>query len=240
MKLTVVGCSGSYPAPGNSSSCYLVEHEGVAIVLDLGNGSFGQLQRHIDIADDNALSAVLISHLHADHYIDLTAMSVARGRRPCGPMPLLPVYGPSSWPDVVKRPAFELQQLRDTTIGPFSIRVARVAHPGESYAIRVEAGGRSLVYSGDTGPCNALIDLARDADLALFEAAWTEPDDKPHPVDLHLTAREAAQHARRANVGSLVLTHLSPWVDRDASEDQARSAWEGPLRIAEPGFTIEV
>ena len=91
------------------------------------------------------------------------------------------------------------------------------------------------MYSGDTGPTDALVDLAREADLALFEASFLDGDNPP---DLHLSAREAAVHATRAGVGSLILTHLVPWNDPDASRQQA--TFEGPMELAASGQVWEI
>jgi ribonuclease BN (tRNA processing enzyme) len=122
------------------------------------------------------------------------------------------------------------------TIGPFSIAVARVAHPVPAYGIRVAAGGASLVYSGDTGPCEALVELSRGADLALYEASFlTGPGNAP---DLHLTAAQAAEHAARAAVPRLLLTHLVAWNDPATSYAQAREAYDGELALAAPGMVV--
>jgi ribonuclease BN (tRNA processing enzyme) len=252
VRLTVIGCAGSFPSPQSPASCYLLEHDGVAIALDLGNGALGPLQARSDI---RSLEAVVLSHLHADHCLDLTSMYVARKYHPEGP-PLVPlaVHGPSGTGQRIadayrttraERVAGLEQVLRfvDHTplairIGPFAVSVARVAHPVEAYAIRVEAGGTALVYSGDTGPCDALVDLSRGADLALFEASFlTGPNN---PRDLHLTAAEAGEHAARAGVPRLVLTHLVTWNDQQASQSEARATYDGELLLAAPGMVVEL
>jgi len=115
-------------------------------------------------------------------------------------------------------------------IGPFRVETAPMAHPVPCFAMRVSAGDTSLVYSGDTGPTQALVDLSRGADLALFEASFLDGDNPP---DLHLSAREAAEHAHRAGVGQVVLTHLVPWNDPSLTREQA--LFDGPLNLAESG-----
>ncbi|MFM9136169.1 MAG: MBL fold metallo-hydrolase, partial [bacterium] len=122
-------------------------------------------------------------------------------------------------------------------IGPFTVTVARVRHPVEAYGLRVEAGGRSVVYSGDTGPTPALVDLARDADVALFEASLLDGMEMP---DVHMTGRQSAELAAQAGVGTLVLTHLVPWHDPAILERQAREAFTGDLRLAASGMTIDL
>jgi ribonuclease BN (tRNA processing enzyme) len=250
VQLTIIGCAGSFPSPQSPASCYLLEHEGASLVLDLGNGSLGPLYARTDI---RALDAIVLSHLHADHCLDLTSLHVARKYHPEGP-PLVPlaVHGPSGTArriaDAYRTTRAEPTHLEQVfrfvdhtpvpiRIGPFRVTVARVAHPVEAYAIRVEAGGASLVYSGDTGPCDALVDLARGADLALFEASFL---DGPNPRDLHLTAAEAGTAAAAAGVPRLLLTHLVAWNDAQESLAQARATYDGELALAAPGMVVQL
>jgi ribonuclease BN (tRNA processing enzyme) len=246
MRLTIVGCAGSFPGPDSPASCYLVEHDGHRIVLDMGNGAFGHLQRHTDVY---AIDGVVLSHLHADHCLDIAAYYVARKYHPDGPKPVIPVLGPTGTAERMAR-AYDLPpeegmhgefEFRDhvdeTEIGPFRIRTARVNHPVETYGIRVEAGGRSLVFSGDTGSCDPLVELARGTDLALFEASFLSryPD---LPPNLHLTAAQAADHATRAGVDKLILTHLVPWTPQDETLEEADAVFGGALALAAPGLAV--
>lgn len=246
MRVTVIGCAGSFPGPSSPSSCYLVEHDGFALVLDLGNGALGALQRYASLDD---IDAVALSHLHADHCLDLCSFYVYRRYHPEGPRPRIPVYGPAGTADRMARaydlPAqpgmngeFEFRSYdAPLRIGPFTVTVARVRHPVEAYGLRVEADGRSLVYSGDTGPTPALVDLARGVDVALFEASLLDGMEMP---DVHMTGRQAAELAAQADVGTLVLTHLVPWHDTEVLERQAREAFTGDLRLAASGMTIDL
>ena len=248
MRLTVVGCAGSYPGPDSPASCYLVEHDGHSVVLDMGNGAFGPLQKFVDVLN---VDAVVLSHLHADHCLDLTSYYVWRRYRPEGPAHAIPVLGPTGSADRLAR-AYDLPHtpgmhgefyFRDhvevTEVGPFRITTAPAAHPVEAYSIRVEAGGRSLVFSGDTGPTDALVDLARGADLALFEASFLSRYEDL-PPDLHLTAAQSAEHATRAGVQRLVLTHLVPWTPRDETQEEAAAAYDGELMLATSGLAVDV
>jgi ribonuclease BN (tRNA processing enzyme) len=248
MRLTIVGCAGSFPGPDSPASCYLLEHDGHRIVLDLGNGAFGALQRHTDVY---GVDAVSLSHLHADHCLDLTSYYVARRYHPDGPKGQMPVLGPTGSADRLAR-AYDLPpeegmhgefEFRDhvavTEVGPFRITTARVNHPVEAYGTRVEAGGRSLVFSGDTGECDALVELSRGADLALYEASFISRYENL-PPNLHLTAAQAAEHANRAGVGRLVLTHLVPWTPREETQAEAEPVFEGELLLATEGLVLEV
>ena len=252
MRLTVVGCSGSYPGPDSPASCYLVEaeHEGRTwrIVLDLGNGALGALHRY---ADPLAIDAVLLSHLHADHCIDLTSYYVLRKYHPDGALPPIPVYGPDGTPgrlarayDLPKSPGMNEEFLfcfypaGSFQIGPFTVTATEVSHPVPAYAMRIEADGRTLVYSGDTGACEALIGTARDADLFLCEASFVHGND--NPPDLHLTGVEAGEAATKAGARRLVLTHVPPWHDAEVILDEATSSYHGPLELAAAGKTYDV
>ena len=131
---------------------------------------------------------------------------------------------------------FEISDIdRVFEVGPFSVTTELMVHPTEAYGFRVTAGGKSIAYSGDTGPTDRLVDLARGADLALFEASFLDGDN---PVDLHLTAREAADHAQRAGAGRLLLTHLVPWNDPDDTREQAAGHFDGPMDLAEVGMRV--
>ena len=245
MRLTVVGCSGSGPGPDSPASCYLVEHEGFRLLLDLGSGAFGTLQKVVSPDD---VDAVLLSHLHADHCLDVAPFVVWRrysGLTARGPVPLYAPVGA----DRRLRLAYDLSagaiddvfEMLDIgpgswDLGPFQVQTARTAHPVECYAFRLTAGGRSLVYTGDTGSCPAVVELARGADLLLAEAA--HPDVPGLPADLHLTGREAGEHARDAGVGRLLLTHVPSWVDPQVQLADAGAVFPatelvGPLAVYE-------
>jgi len=249
VRLTVVGCSGSGPGPDSPASCYLVEHDGFALVLDLGNGALGALGRY---TDPRRVGAFVLTHLHSDHCLDATSMLVLHryhpGQRP-GPIPL---YGPAGTtarviaaadPGIVSiADVFDERRIEEAAqIGPFAVRTARTAHPVPTYAVRLEAGGSSLTYSADTGECAALVDLATGCDVLLCEAAFLEPGDgdPPNPSGVHLTGRGAAAHAAAAGVGRLLLTHVPLWYDPADVVAEAR-----PIRpdaeLVTPGRTYVI
>lgn len=250
MRLTVVGCAGSYPNAESPASCYLIEHEGVRIVLDLGNGALGALQQYVDLVWPEALAAVVLTHCHVDHCVDLASLFVQRHYSPNRPDDRLLVLGPS---DTTERmvgiygpgdPArleseFDIQVLRPGPIevGPFLIESVRAAHPVEAYSVRVTADGMSITYSGDTGPTSELVDLARGTDIALFEASFV---GTANPPDLHLSGAEAARIASEADVGLLVLTHHAAWNDEAQVLAEAVAEFDGPIEQARPGMTIDL
>ncbi|EWT00976.1 metal-dependent hydrolase [Intrasporangium oryzae NRRL B-24470] len=255
MELTIVGCSGSFAGPESPASSYLVqaEHEGRtwSVVLDLGSGALGTLQRHVD---PYAVDAVLLSHLHVDHFIDLCGLYVMMKYVPGGPgRGPMPVWGPSGTgahlaraygnPDVEDiLGVYDVNHLCDRkplTIGPFVVTPVRVAHPVESYGFRVEAGGRTLVYTGDTDSCEQLSELMTGADLVLADSAFVEGRDTVEGI--HLSGRRAAEAAIRAGgVRRLMLTHLPAWNDPEVCRAQAAEVWPGKVELAEPGVTYSL
>ena len=247
MKLTVVGCSGSVPGPDSPASCYLVEHDDFRLVVDMGHGSLGALQRYIALTQ---IDAVVLSHLHADHCIDLTALHVAHQYGSLGFEVPIPVYGPAATAERVAagygmsstaplQASFGFREVAvAASIGPFRVQAERVAHPIEAYAIRFEAGGASLVYSGDTGPCRALDELGSGADVLLAEASFVH--GRENPRDLHMTGREAGQTASDAGAGRLVITHVPPWHSAETAASEAAEVFSGPIDVATAGMSLDV
>jgi ribonuclease BN (tRNA processing enzyme) len=261
MRLTVVGCSGSVPGPTSAASCYLLEADGFdddgaprtwRVLLDLGSGALGSLQQYVD---PMSVDAVLLSHLHADHCLDLCGLYVMLKHSPVGaqPRPRIPVWGPSGTAarlagayDLPADPGMSAeldvqawsdgQQVR---IGPLTVTPMLVNHPVEAYGLRVELEGAVLAYTGDTDACDALKSLCHNADLVLADAAFVDGRDEVEGI--HLSGRRAAQAALDAEgVGRLVLTHLPPWNDPQVCLAQARELWDGPLEVAAPGATYLV
>src|SRR5689334_20188826 len=175
---------------------------------------------------------------------------VARSYDPHRRYRQIPVYGPAGTArrmaqayGMDDRPgmgeAFDFVTLAPgkRQIGPFQITLAHMNHPVETFGFRVEHAGRALAYSADTGTCPALVELASKADVLLCEASFlTGPEPMP---DMHLTARQAAEHAARAGTGRLVLTHLVPWNDQQRTLAEASAAsFDGPVSLAAPGQVI--
>ncbi|MEO7745691.1 MAG: MBL fold metallo-hydrolase, partial [Actinomycetota bacterium] len=166
MRVTVIGCSGSVPGPASPASCYLVEADDDGgrtwrVLLDLGSGALGPLQSHLD---PTTLDAVLLSHLHPDHCLDLCGLYVMLRYGPSERATRLPVWGPSGTADRMAR-AYDLPMnpgMKDEfafteypsgafELGPLRITTDLLVHPIDSFGTRIEAGGKVLTYSGDTG-----------------------------------------------------------------------------------------
>ncbi|MDZ5623399.1 MBL fold metallo-hydrolase [Nocardioides bizhenqiangii] len=255
-RMTVVGCSGSYPGPDSPASCYLVQAEvgdrTWSVVVDLGNGALGALQRYVDPLE---VDAVLLSHLHADHCVDMTSYYVLRKYHPVGTQPKIPVWGPSGTAlrlanayDLPTSPGMSEEFEFHTydapfTVGPFEIEAFAVDHPVEAYGMRIsatteEAGRRTLAYSGDTGPTPSLLEIAADADLFLCEASFRDGDD--NPPGLHLTGAECGETAAKCKVKRLVLTHVPPWHDAQGMLAESLAVYDGPTELAAAGAVYAV
>ena len=243
-----MGCSGSFAGPSSPASCYLVqaEHEGRTwnLVLDLGNGALGALQRHIN---PMAIDAVVLSHLHSDHCLDLCGLYVMQKYNPDAVSHArIPVYGPGRTSERMARAydltppegmdsEFDFRELVDreaVRMGPFTVTPHLVNHPVEAYGFRVEADGKVLAYTGDTDDCDALKALCHNATLVLSDSAFV--DGRDHAQGIHLSGSRAAQAAVDAGgVQRLMLTHIPAWNDPAVCRAQAATVWPGDVELAE-------
>lgn len=263
MELRIIGCTGSMSGPASAASCYLVRAQALDpqtgeqrwwnIVLDLGPGSFGQLWKHIDPIDVDAL---IFSHCHADHMGDIISMHVYRRWGPGRGNAPLPVYGPEGVMDRVRQidgvgeeelyaTEFDFNTLisgRAFRVGPLTVTPHAGWHSVPSFGIRIEGPtesgeARSFFYTGDTDECDSIVRGADRAHLLLTEAGFTGADEVR---GIHLDGERAGRVATRAEVESVVLTHIQPWVNADEVREAARQTWGGPLDIAYADAVFEV
>ncbi len=239
LTLTVLGSSGTYAGPGNACSGYLVTAGSTRFLMDCGPGTLSRLGEHLDPA---ALDAVVLSHSHPDHWLELpvlrNALKYVLGREG------LDVYGTAETKGLADHLIEEAEPtLRwhvvsagdEFTVGEARIRTARTDHPPETLSIRVDHGGRSLVYSADTGPGWDMRALGEGIDLALIESTYI---DESMTGGVHLSAPQAGRIAREAGAGALVLTHLLPGADPDEYRRAASETYGAPVHVAEPGATF--
>jgi ribonuclease BN (tRNA processing enzyme) len=242
MDLIVLGASGSYGAPaGGACSSYLVRAGETTIWLDCGNGSFANLQQHARVED---LTAVVITHAHPDHCVDLYGLHVLyKYGLECD---CLPVYAPEgvekqlealvgTWDDT-----FDWQLVGDgdrTTVGDAALRFSRTDHPPPTMAVEIAHADHRLVYTADTGPnwSPAVFDAAPN--LLLSEATY-QHDDIRAPI--HLSARQAGEAAHAARARHLMLTHLWPAVDPIASVEEGSEAFGKAVVLAAPHLVTHI
>lgn len=233
--VTVLGCSGSFPAAGGACSGYLVDDGTTRVWLDAGAGTLAQLQRHVDVA---AVDALVLSHEHPDHWTDLegfhNVLRFVLDRQG------FPVYAPAGLRQHTYQemtPWVSWHEVADSdhlTIGTLDLTFSRTDHGPETLAVRVDAPaeGQSFGYSGDTGPGWSLEALGTGLDLAMCEA--TVPLSLEGSMQ-HLSARQAGEQARAAGAGRLVLTHLWPTLDPSVSRDEGSEAFGAAVEVAALG-----
>lgn len=237
MKLTVLGSCGAWPEPGRACSGFLVEHEGFRLVLDLG---FGVASRLFEQCPAEALDAVVITHEHPDHCVDLNAVFRARYYAKAPKIPLFCTPGVVERLSVVEpRPpltdAFDIVDLPGHhEVGPFRLTGTLLPHHVPNSGVRLATTDTTVAYTGDTGPDPALAELGRDADLYIIEATLTSPQDGPRTL---MTAREAGLWATRANAKRLMLSHFWPGSDRARAAVDAAAEFSGEVICAEEGMT---
>ncbi len=222
LRLTVLGCSTAAPHPASPTAGYLVEWDASAVLLDVGQGVVRRLER---VLDPLSLDGIIVGHMHADHYLDLAGLRYLYPW-PGQSTPRLPVHLPPGGASrletlaaaISERPgffdsAFEVTEYDPTLpleIGPLTIRFIQGRHYVPAWGLSVEApDGARLVYTGDTGPNQRVIDFARGADLLLVEAALRDAGEDD-PERGHLTVEEAIDLARQAEVRSALIVHYAP------------------------------
>ena len=264
MKLTVLGKSPSWQDAGGACSGYLVEEGDFALVLDCGNGVFSKLRIFCDYVD---VDAVAISHLHADHFLDLIPFSYALTYaprqqpvpvdrwpgtdNPARPRLIAPqgaaetfrrVVGAWGNDDLVEN-AFELEEYSPgSTVdaGPLELSFLQVPHFTETCAVDIKSrnGGGRITYGADSRPAQELIEAARGTDLLIVEATLPRPERTG--VRGHLTPAEAGEHARLAGAKRVVLTHISDELDVDWARAEASATFGSQVEVAREGAVYEL
>ena len=243
IELTVLGCSGSFSSPASGPcSGFLVRAGGTSIWLDCGNGTFERLQSHV-VVDD--LSAVVITHRHPDHCVDLIGLAT-----------LLHIYrGVGAGPPVLAAPEvrdrllalnsgvgdfFAWDEVADgdtRTVGEATLRFSETDHSVPTVAVEVEAGGKRLVYTADTGPGWSASAFGSRPDLLLSEATYQRGFEG---IPIHLTAAQAGEMARDVDARRLMLTHLVPLLDPAASVTEAQETYGDQVTLAAPDLRVRI
>lgn len=242
LSITVLGCDGSFAGPNGACSGYLVSAGDEHVWLDCGPGTLANLQTHIDPAD---LTAIVVTHAHPDHWVELPVAYNALGFY--FDRTHVPVFGTAEvherlefvkggsvagiydWTTITDKSTFEIGGLRFTC--------SVTDHPVETLAMRVEGGGASYVYSADTGPLWALKALGSGLDLALCEATLRAEEAGEYA---HLTPAQAGESAREAGAVRLMLTHLPPGADASIAREQAAATFGADVEIATTNLRIQL
>ena len=261
MKITVLGKSPAWQDAGGACSGYLIEEGETTLLLDCGGGVFGKLREHVDYTE---VDAVVISHVHADHFIDLVPYSYAllltprqqpvpvAGHPgtddPARPRLIVPpgarqrfrtVVG--AWGDeelIEQAFAIEDYDPRPVEIGPLRLRFAEVPHFILTHAVNLVGAGGRFTFGADCRPCDELVEAARDTDLLFVEATLPRPERTG--IRGHLTPEEAGDHARRAGAKRVVLTHISDELDAEWAREEGERGFGGPVEVASAGDVYEL
>jgi ribonuclease BN (tRNA processing enzyme) len=239
--LTILGCDGSYAGPGGACTGYLLRTATTRVWLDTGPGTLGAVQQHVALTD---LDAIVVSHEHPDHCLELPVVRNAlKYVLEVEGMPVITTEGVRRLVDDISdgaEPTFAWEVVADggrATVGDIEFAFARTDHPVETLAVRAEAGGRVLGYTADTGGGFSFDPFSGPMHLALCEA--TLPPELQGSVQ-HLTGAEAGALAREAGAEHLLLTHLTPGSDAAQRRTEAATTYDGPVSSAVPGATHEV
>lgn len=246
MRLTVLGGCGAWPEPGQACSGFMIEHDGFLLIVDLG---YATMPRLIEYVDAGRVDAVYITHGHPDHCADLNPL--LRARALCDhPAPPLPIYAPPGALDAVlaldlyetlagSYQTHDLVAGASLEIGPFRADVRLLPHWLPNLGLRLSAAGLVLAYTGDTGPSEEVVHLAKDVDLLLAEATYLGPvpDDARRYMS---SVGGAARQAAAAGAGRLLLTHLWPGSDRASALAMAGAEYRGDLGIATAGLVVDL
>ncbi len=248
MEIAVLGSNATYPTASRPTSGYLVRHGDTSIWMEAGFGTFMALCAE---AEPSSIDAIVLSHSHLDHCVDLLAyhryVSYGTKRREG-----MLVYVPEGLDDIFVGLAFHSEQAfrqvfdfrvvgpgSPVSIGSIDLTFERTNHPVPTNAVRMRADGRSFVYTADTGESEAVTKFAKNVDVLLCEAALQGPAAEKEYAH-HLTAEEAGQMAATAATSRLVLTHIGPSLDLDRSVAEAEAYFEGLVSLAVPGSRIQI
>jgi ribonuclease BN (tRNA processing enzyme) len=250
LQVTVLGKSPSWQDAAGACSGYLVQEGELQLLLDCGNGVFSKLRSAIDY---RSIGEVLISHLHADHFLDLVPFSYALAnavrsgglgdghvrpvlRVPAGGHELLRrIVGNWGSPDLIDD-AFQIFEYGPDdvlTLGPVQVRFREVPHFIRSNAVELSSDGTRFVFGADCAPNPALVEFAREADLLMVEATLPTPELGPERG--HMTPREAGEQGAAAHARRLVLTHFSDEMDPSWAAAEAADSYGGRVELAHEG-----
>jgi ribonuclease BN (tRNA processing enzyme) len=252
VRITVLGKSPAWQDAGGACSGYLIEERGGRLLLDCGNGVFAKLR---EVCDFTHVDAVVVSHLHADHFIDLipyayalaySPQAAAAGRRPALYAPpgsretFRRITGAWAAEDLIEH-AFEVHEYdprEELALGALQVRFHAVPHFIPTHAVQVRDGGATFTYGADCGPNDEIVGFAHETDLLMLEATIEQPETvEPRG---HLTPAEAGAHGQRAGAARLVLTHISSDVDEAWARGEAERTFGRPVELARAGAVYDV
>lgn len=242
MLVDVLGAAGTYPGPGSATAGFLLRSGATAVWMDAGVGTLAELMSRIGIED---LDAIVVSHSHIDHCADLAIYHYAATYGPHALAPI-PLYAADGVMDRIEAfhsgtvASFDHHVVREgdaVEIGDLSLAFGPANHSAGAVSIKATNAQGTLVYTGDTGWDDRLVEFAHAADVLLSEATVVGAAEG---INGHQSPTEAGRLAARADVGRLILVHVPPHLGRDQAVTEASTEFDGPIEAARSGTTIEI
>jgi ribonuclease BN (tRNA processing enzyme) len=247
MRVTVLGCQSPYPGPGGATPGYLIQDDRANLLLDCGSGVLSQLGKHLPVYK---LDALVLSHYHHDHLADVGVLQyglmVHQKSGDRDPARALPLYAPAEPEENARNMTYRLatrhvpinEQSRET-VADMVLTFLRTDHDIPCYAVKIEAGGKTIVYGADSGPQTVWESFAQNADLFICEGTFLRRNRPQHPTG-HLSVEEAAQIAQSLKVGQLMITHLYHGYRDEEVLAEASAYTHGPCLLAKAGLHVQV
>jgi len=248
MQLTILGCYAPYAPALGACSGYLVQNDGLNIMLDCGHGTFAQLQSYVDF---RKLHALFISHFHPDHYVDVYAIrhAFSGALRDGTRMDPLIVYAPSepqsifdeisNWRDVFITIPLEDAMLRENRLGNVDLSFFRTTHPMPCFGVKISSEGKKFTYTSDTAWTNSLVSQCLDTNIILAESSLMEKDID-HTNKGHMTAKQSGLLAQKALTEKLILTHFWPEYNLNQLKREAETSFDGLVELAQMGKVFKI
>ncbi|KLV26993.1 hypothetical protein CHH55_07370 [Niallia circulans] len=242
MKITFLGKYGGYPGKESPTSSFLMESAGFHLLVDCGSGVLAKMQSYVDLKD---LDACILSHYHHDHIADVGVLQYAMlvesilGNRAAA----FPIYGhkqDSKFEELTNDIYTEGREIsvgKTSNIGPFTISFCETIHPAYCLAMKIQANGKTILYTADTEWKDELVVFAKNADLLISEASIYK--EQFGVVRGHLTGEEAGKLAELAGVKQLLLTHLPHYGEQEKLVEEAKEIYSGPVQLVYPGMEID-
>ncbi|WP_102027984.1 MBL fold metallo-hydrolase [Salirhabdus sp. Marseille-P4669] len=241
MKITVIGYYGAYPEGESATSCYLLEKDGFAVLLDCGSGTLSRLPLYKAVAD---LDAVVLSHYHHDHVADIGPLQyfhiVQNGIH--GTNNILPIYGHQEEEEQFNRLTGKYtvgksyQEKEPLTLGPFTFTFYKTVHPVPCFAMKITDGQKTCFYTADTSYFDRLSEYCKDVDLLIADCSFYEGMDGSGPG--HMTSEECGKVAKAANVKQLWLSHLPHFGEITKLKEEAKKYYDGAISLAIEGLSF--
>ncbi len=239
LKLTIIGCWGGYPAPGEATSAYLLEKDHYKLLIDIGSGAVSRLQKYTTIQE---IDAVILSHYHHDHVADLGVLQYAKliDSYITGETNKLPIYGHAEDEQAFRLLTHDCTEgiayhgHENVEIGPFSITFLQTKHPVPCYGMRLTDGEQTIVYTADTSYQDDWISFSSKADVLITDCNFYGHQDGTDAG--HMNSREGALIAEKAGVKELILSHLPQYGSQKQLVEEAKEVYQGTVHLAKEGF----